>query len=92
MKQVSLPMFGLLPFLIMGSPSAQTSYPERPVRIVVPLQPGFPLETLVRLLGDDFATTWGKPVVVHHVIGAEGTIAADRVGRRPRRTATRWAY
>ena len=81
MKQISGPMVGLLALLIMESPAAQTVWPEKPVRMVVPLPPGNPLDTLARLLGQDFTKTWGKPVVIHNVTGVAGNIAADRVAQ-----------
>ena len=79
MKQISGFMFGLLALLIVGSPAAQTSYPEKPIRIVVGFPPGIPMDTLARLLGQDLAKTWGKPVVIHNVGG--GSIAANRLAK-----------
>jgi hypothetical protein len=38
MKQTSRFMFGLLGLLIAGSPAAQTNYPEKPIRMVVPVR------------------------------------------------------
>jgi tripartite-type tricarboxylate transporter receptor subunit TctC len=72
-------IFGLVALLIVGSPGAQTTYPEKPIRIVVGFSPAIPMDTLARLLGQDFAKTLGKPVVIHNVTG--GSIAADRVAK-----------
>ena len=81
MTQISRLMYGLLALLTMGIPAAQTSYPEKPVRIVVGFPPGTTSDTAARLLGERFAEAWGKPVVIDNVTGAAGNIAADRVAK-----------
>jgi len=81
MTQISGLMFGLLALLIVGSPAAQTTYPEKPVRFVVGVPPGSQPDTVARLLGQKFAEAWGKPVVIDNVTGAAGNIAGDRVAK-----------
>ena len=81
MTQILGLMFGLLALLIMGSPAAQTNYPDKPVRIVVGFPPGSTPDTVARLLGQNFAGAWGKPVVIENITGAAGNIAADRVAK-----------
>ena len=81
MKQISGLTFGLLALLIVGSPAAQTTYPERPIRIVVGFPPGSAVDTVARLLGQKFSAAFGKPVVVDNATGAAGNIAADRVAK-----------
>ncbi|MEK7875244.1 MAG: tripartite tricarboxylate transporter substrate-binding protein, partial [Pseudomonadota bacterium] len=79
MKIISGLMFGLMALLIVGSPAAQTTYPDKPIRLVVGFPPGSPPDTLARLFGQKFAEALGKPVVVDNVAGAGGNIAVDRV-------------
>jgi tripartite-type tricarboxylate transporter receptor subunit TctC len=74
-------MFGLMALLIVGSPAAQTNYPEKPIRLVVPFPPGSQPDTVARLFGQKFAEAWGKPVLVDNVTGAAGNIAADRIAK-----------
>jgi tripartite-type tricarboxylate transporter receptor subunit TctC len=74
-------MIGLLALLIVESPAAQTHYPEKPIRLIVPRPAGTQADTVARLLGQEFAGTLGKPVVVENVAGAAGNIAADRVAK-----------
>src|ERR1017187_3887239 len=81
MKQISGLMFGLLVLLIVGSPAAQTTYPEKPIRMVVGFPPGSQPDTVARLLGQKFAGAWGKPVLIDNITGAAGNIAADRVAK-----------
>jgi len=81
MTQISGLMFGLLALLIVGSPAAQTNYPEKPIRMVVGSTPGSQPDTIARLLGPKFAEAWGKPIVVDNVTGAAGSIAPERVAK-----------
>ncbi len=81
MRQISALMFGLLALLIVGSPAAQSTYPEKPIRMVVGFPTGGQADTVARLLGQKFAEALEKPVVVENVAGAAGNIAADRVAK-----------
>ena len=81
MTRISGLVFGLSALLIVGSPAAQSIYPVKPIRMVVPFPAGIPMDTIAHLLGQDFGKAWGKPVVIHNVTGAEGSIAADRVAK-----------
>jgi tripartite-type tricarboxylate transporter receptor subunit TctC len=81
MKQISGLMFGLLALLIVESPAAQMTYPEKPIRMVVSFPPGGAADAVARLLGQKFAEAWGKPVLIENVTGAAGNIGADRVAK-----------
>jgi tripartite-type tricarboxylate transporter receptor subunit TctC len=81
MTQISGLIFGLLALLIVGSPVAQTTYPEKPIRMVVGFPPGSQPDTVARLLDQKFAEALGKPVVVDNVPGAAGSVAAERVAK-----------
>jgi len=74
-------MFGLLALLIVGSPAAQSNYPEKPIRLVVGYPPGSSLDTIARLFDQKLAEALGKPIVVENAAGAAGSIAADRVAK-----------
>ncbi len=81
MGQISAVMFGLLALLIVGSPAAQSNYPEKPIRLVVGYPPGSSLDTIARLFDQKLAEALGKPIVVENAAGAAGSIAADRVAK-----------
>jgi tripartite-type tricarboxylate transporter receptor subunit TctC len=74
-------IFVLLALLIVESAVAQTTYPEKPIRIVVGLPPSSQPDTIARLLGQKFTEAWGKPVLIDNITGAAGNIAADRVAK-----------
>ena len=61
--------------------NAQTNYPTKPVRIVVPYFPGTPSDLSARMLGQKFSEAWNKPVVIENVAGASGNIGTELVAR-----------
>ena len=83
MKQISSLMSGLLALLIVGSPAAQSNYPEKPIRLVVGFPPGSTLDIAARLLGQKLGEAMGRTVVAENVVGVAGGIAADRVAKAP---------
>lgn len=58
-----------------------SSYPSKPVRIVVPVAPGGSADKLTRTIADRLSVLWGQAVVVENVTGASGTIGATRVAK-----------
>jgi tripartite-type tricarboxylate transporter receptor subunit TctC len=76
---------GLLGALVLfGAPgaSAQT-YPDRPVRIVVPFAPGGLNDTLARLLQPYLEKSLGQPVIVENRPGGSAIIGTDAVAKAP---------
>jgi tripartite-type tricarboxylate transporter receptor subunit TctC len=60
--------------------SAQ-AYPSRPITLVVPFPPGGPTDLLGRMVGEGLRSSFGQPVVVENVVGANGSIGVGRVAR-----------
>jgi tripartite-type tricarboxylate transporter receptor subunit TctC len=60
---------------------AQTTYPNKPVRIVVPVTTGGPSDLVARILGDKLASSLGKPVVIENRPGASQTVGAAAVAK-----------
>jgi tripartite-type tricarboxylate transporter receptor subunit TctC len=72
----------LLALLLAGfGAAAQTTYPDKPVRILVGFTPGVAPDITARLLADKLTEAWGKAVVVENVTGAGGNIATERVAK-----------
>ena len=59
--------------------SAQSAWPNRPVRMVVPTGPGSSLDLIIRATSDRLATRLGQPIVVDNKPGAGGLIGTDLV-------------
>jgi tripartite-type tricarboxylate transporter receptor subunit TctC len=60
---------------------AQTPWPSKPVRIVVPTGPGSSLDLIVRAMSDKLGARWGQPVVVENKPGAGGMLGMDVVAK-----------
>jgi len=63
--------------LVASSAPAQTSFPARTVKFIVPFPGGGINDVLARIIGDKLQAKWGQPVVVENKTGAGGNIGAD---------------
>ena len=61
--------------------SAQSAWPTRTVRIVVPTGPGSSLDLIVRAMSDKLAARWGQAVVVDNKPGAGGLLGVDAAAK-----------
>lgn len=64
--------------LMLQNTYAQT-FPDRPIKLVVPSPAGGPPDVMARLLSDKMAAHLGQPVIVENRGGAGGTIGARSV-------------
>ncbi len=72
---------GLLALFAAHAASAQSTYPNRPVKVLVGFTAGTAPDLAMRILGDRFAEVFGQPFVVENVQGAGSNIATDRVAK-----------
>lgn len=72
------------PGLSAFSPDASAEpWPQRTVRVIVPLPPGTAIDVSARLFADRLSVRWRQPVIVENIPGADGVLAAKEfVGRR----------
>lgn len=70
----------LLPLSIPRLAAAQ-SWPNRPLRIVVPFAPGGASDTIARILSEQLARRLGQPVVVENKPGGSTIIGVDTVAK-----------
>lgn len=66
--------------LAVGTASAQT-YPDRPVRLVVPYAPGGATDLIARHVAEPLGRVLGKPVIVDNKSGAGGMLGTAEVAR-----------
>jgi tripartite-type tricarboxylate transporter receptor subunit TctC len=62
---------------------AQTSYPDKPVRLIVNNVSGGGVDLTARVVGQKLSETWGRPVVIENFPGAAGNIGAARAAKSP---------
>jgi len=63
------------------APAAAQSYPDKPLRFIVPYPPGGPLDATARLLAEKVRASLGQPVIVENKAGAGGNIGADLIAK-----------
>jgi tripartite-type tricarboxylate transporter receptor subunit TctC len=66
---------------VFASAAIAQSFPDRPVKIIVPLPPGGSPDTIARTLAQNLQDTWKQPVVVENRTGGSQNIGADAVAK-----------
>lgn len=61
--------------------AADTGYPSRAVRVIVPYQPGGNQDIVARAVGQKLSEIWGRPIVVDNRPGGGTNIGAEMVVR-----------
>ncbi len=73
-KAAFLLSFALCPLWVMSQ-----TWPNKPVKLIVPFPPGGMADVVSRILGQHLSETWGQQVVVENRAGAGGTIGTSAV-------------
>jgi len=67
---------GLVPAV---GPALAQSYPDRPIKLIVPFPPGGPMDTMARLVGQQLNAALKQPVIVENRAGAGGALGSKAV-------------
>jgi tripartite-type tricarboxylate transporter receptor subunit TctC len=68
--------------LLVGSNAvAQTAYPERPIKMIVPLAAASAVDVAARIVTQKMAENMGQQIVIINQAGASGLIGAEQVAR-----------
>ncbi|MBB3181137.1 tripartite tricarboxylate transporter substrate-binding protein [Variovorax sp. Sphag1AA] len=65
----------------IAAPAAAQEYPSKPIKLQIPFSPGGATDVLARLVGDEFATRLGQPVIAENRPGASTGLAAAYVAK-----------
>jgi len=80
-------VIGVVGWLGLSGPMWAQSWPQRAVRVIVPLPSGTAIDVSARIFGEQLAARWGQPVVVENMPGVDGIVAArEFVSRRDNHT------
>ncbi len=69
--------------LLLAAPVAAQTYPNKPVRVVVPYPPGGPTDIVARVLFQQVSEETGQQFLVDNRAGAGGNIGAEIVAKSP---------
>ena len=89
MMKLATQALAVAALMLTGTASAQTApaaagtYPNRPIRMVIPWPPGQATDLAGRVLGQKLAELLGQPVVIDNRAGAGGMIGTDNVAKAP---------
>lgn len=72
-----------IPALVVTAASAQTAYPNHPIKLIVPWPAGGVTDASARILATHLADRLKQPVVVDNKPGANGRIGAEAAAKSP---------
>ena len=74
-------MAAALALLVGSNAVAQTAYPERPIKMIVPLAAASAVDVAARIVTQKMAENMGQQIVIINQAGASGLIGAEQVAR-----------
>ena len=75
-------ILGLLAFCTtIQNASAQTSYPDKPIHMIVPLAAASAVDNAARIVAQRMSLNMGQQIVIENMPGASGLIGAERVAK-----------
>ena len=63
--------------LLIATVCHAQSWPQKPVRVIVPFAPGGASDLMPRLVGEKLTSMWGQPVLIENRPGAAGNIGME---------------
>lgn len=64
--------------LFAAKPAPAQTYPDRPIRVIVPFPAGGVLDTLTRAIGEKARATLGQPWIIENKPGANGSLGMQQ--------------
>jgi tripartite-type tricarboxylate transporter receptor subunit TctC len=82
-RRIALAFIASVAALASGVVFAQTSYPTKPIKLVVPFPAGSTTDIIARAIADKMSQSMGQPLVIDNRGGASGTIGQQAVATAP---------
>jgi len=67
--------------VLPGTPASAQTWPDKPIRLVIPFAAGGPTDVIGRIVGIKLSEALGQPVVIDNRVGATGSIGAEMVAK-----------
>lgn len=80
-REFRLSTFAFLLLGLLAGAAHGQQYPQRPVRVIVPLSPGGGVDTIARIIADHYSQAMGQRFIVDNRPGAGGTIGVETVAK-----------
>jgi tripartite-type tricarboxylate transporter receptor subunit TctC len=81
LKRLAGPLLALA-FVGLAAPAlAQTKFPTKPIRLLVPFAPGGGVDVVARLVGQKVSENTGVPIIIESKPGAGGALAVNELMR-----------
>lgn len=82
-RRASLPFLAAMALACTGAASAQSAYPNKPIRVIVPFAAGSTTDLIARAIADKMTIGLGQSVIIDNKGGASGTIGQALVAQAP---------
>ena len=73
----------LFTLTLMTNEVIAQSYPDKPIRMIVPFSPGGGVDLIGRTIAQKMQETWGQAVIIDNRGGGGGNIGTDMVAKAP---------
>jgi tripartite-type tricarboxylate transporter receptor subunit TctC len=68
-------------FASQAQAQAPSGYPNKPIRMILPLAVGSAVDVAARLLAQKMSANMGQSIVIENITGAAGIIGADKLAK-----------
>ena len=80
-KQVATVVACVSTLGLSAQAQAQAAYPNKPIRMIIPLAAGSAVDVAARLLAQKMSVNMGQPIVIENITGAAGIIGSERLAK-----------
>src|SRR5436190_10781091 len=71
----------LLALLVLATPAIAQDYPNKPIRMIVPLAAASAVDNAARIVAAKMSESMGQQIVIENIPGAAGMIGTERIAK-----------